>query len=113
MHAVRLRTTCSNHQGAFNHLQLKGRLLALPCRVVVVVTPVLCQNPRPFIGCQAWSDTLQKLLALGVVWLEQEAAVCCDDCPAYPYPPLQDVLMMTQIGVRVTAHSTCAGESGA
>ena len=75
--------TCSHHQGAFHHLQLKRRLLILPFFVVIVVAAVLSQHPGAFIGCQAWSYTLQKLFALRIVGLKQQAAVRCDDSPAY------------------------------
>ena len=46
-----------------------------------MIATVFCQDSSTFIGCQAWCDALQELLALRGVWLKQEAAVCCDDCP--------------------------------
>lgn len=67
----KFKGTCSNHQGALNHLQLKGRLLVFPFGVVVMIAPVLCEHPGTFIGCQAGCHALQELLALRVVWLKQ------------------------------------------
>ena len=80
-----LGRTSGNHEGAFNHLQLKGRwriLLGVICVLTGRVRGSVClADAQAFGSCQAGGHQIEELAGAGAARFEEKALVRCDDGP--------------------------------